>query len=160
LAQEVEKLSSMEEAGEPITVDVVARSGTNIPTQDRWEWFDLVGSRNFEKALKGLPVLLGQGESGVYLSMGLATHFLRLGLVKTGGQRALEEVLMMAPRAKSWVAQKHHRQAKGWPEAELREALLGLRRMDRLLKSSALSEEHVLEEWLLKLMASDQRGAA
>jgi DNA polymerase-3 subunit delta len=161
LAQEVEKLSSMVDEGEPITVEVVRRSGMSIPTQDRWEWFDLVGTRNFEKAMRTLPVLLGQGESGVYLSMGLATHLLRLGLVRTGGQRALEETLVtMAPRARSWVAQKHHRQAKGWSEAGLQRALIGLRRMDRLLKSSALSEAHVLEEWLLNLMAQEGRERA
>jgi hypothetical protein len=34
---------------------------------------------------------------------------------------------------------------------ELENALLGLRRVDRLLKSSALPDQRILEEWLLSL---------
>jgi hypothetical protein len=35
---------------------------------------------------------------------------------------------------------------------ELEDAVLGLRRVDRLLKSSALPDQDVLEGWLLGLM--------
>jgi DNA polymerase III delta subunit len=156
LAQEVEKLASMVEEGEAITLDVVRRSGTHIPTQDRWEWFDLVGTRRFQKAADTLPVLLGQGESGVYLAMGLATHLLRLGLARTGGQRALDEVLF--PNQRGWLGRRLMEQARGWSEDELLDALLGLRRVDRLLKSTSLSEESVLEEWLLGRLVAGGRG--
>lgn len=158
LAREVEKLANMVDEGEAITLEVVKRSGTHIPTQDRWEWLDMVAGRNFARALETLPTLLGQGESGVYLSMGLATHFLRLGLAKSGGQRALEEALGgMKPGTRRWVAQKHADQAKRWSGEGLERALFGLRRVDRVLKSTSLPEEHVLEEWLLTLMASEGR---
>jgi DNA polymerase-3 subunit delta len=159
LAREVEKLANMVEEGEAVTLEVVRRSGTHILTQDRWEWLDMVANRNFTGALENLPTLLGQGESGVYLSMGLATHFLRLGLAKSGGQRALQEALEgMRPGARRWVAQKHAEQARGWSGEALEEALLGLRRVDRVLKSTSLPEEHVLEEWLLTLMVSWEEG--
>jgi len=150
LAQEVEKLSSVVDAGEPITLEVVKRAGTRIPAQDRWEWMDLVGSRAFKKALEGLPVLISQGESGVYLSMGLATHLLRLSVAKTGGSRALESCL---PPHQRFLSRRLGAQVRGWSEEELRNALMGLRRVDRILKSTSLSEELVLEEWLLGLMA-------
>jgi hypothetical protein len=41
---------------------------------------------------------------------------------------------------------------------EIEAALQGLLRVDRLLKASPLSDEHLLEEWLLGLMA--RRAAA
>jgi DNA polymerase-3 subunit delta len=152
LAQEVEKLVSMVEEGEPITLEAVRRSGTHIPAQDRWEWIDLVGNREFTKALEGLPILVGQGESGVYLSMGIATHLLRLGIARSGGQRALEEAL---PPHQKWLSRRLIKQANNWSLAALQGALKSLRRVDRILKSSPLPEEHVLEEWLLNLMAGE-----
>jgi len=152
LAQEVEKLASMVDEGEPITLEVVKRSGTHIPTQDRWEWIDLVGNREFAKALDGLPVLIGQGESGVYLSMGLATHLLRLGVARSGGPRALEETL---PYHQKWLARRLVKQANQWSLRGLQGALRSLQRVDRILKSSSSSDESVMEEWLLKLMVPE-----
>lgn len=155
LAQEVEKLASTVEVGEPISLEVVRAAGTRIPAQDRWEWMDLVGNRAFRRALDGLPVLLAQGESGVYLSMGLATHLLRLGVARSGGVRALEACLH--PRQR-WLSKRLAGQAREWSVEGLEGALMGLRRVDRILKSTSLSEELVLEEWLLGLMV--QEGGA
>lgn len=155
LAQEVEKLASMVEEGQPISLEVVRAAGTRIPAQDRWEWMDLVGNRDFHRALGGLPVLLGQGESGVYLCMGLATHFLRLGVARSGGARALEACLH--PRQR-WLSKRLVAQARGWSVESLQRALIGLRRVDRILKSTSLSEELVLEEWLLGLLVEEGGG--
>lgn len=152
LAQEVGKLANVVEEGEPITLDVVRRAGTRIPAQDRWQWMDLVGRRSFGEAVRALPILMGQGESGVYLSMGLATHLLRLGLARAGGTRVLEECL---PPHQRFLSRRLVQQAKGWSQEELKRAVLGLGRVDRLLKSTSLSEELVLEEWLLGLMARE-----
>ncbi len=157
LAREVEKLAGMVEEGEPITLEAVERSGTRIPRQDRWAWMDLVGERAYPQALEGLPILIGQGESGVYLTMGLATHLLRLGLVRSGGQRALEEAL---PHHQKWLSSRLVKQARRWSAEALEEALLGLARVDRTLKSTSLPEENVLEEWLLGLMVREQREGA
>ena len=41
--------------------------------------------------------------------------------------------------------------AKRWTTEEVHDALQGLLRVDRLLKSSPLPEDLVLEEWLLSL---------
>jgi hypothetical protein len=44
--------------------------------------------------------------------------------------------------------------------AQLTVALKGLKRVDRILKSSSMPEDRVLEEWLLGLMLGQEEGAA
>jgi len=157
LAQEVDKLDAMVEEGRPIDLDAVIRGGTRVPSEDRWVWMDRVGRREFQQALKGLGILFMQGESGVGLTIGLATHLIRLALVRTSGPGALEAVL---PPRQKWLAKPLARQARLWTEKQLEDAILGLRRVDRILKSSSLGEEQVLEEWLLGLLAEAERGRA
>ena len=153
LAREVEKLVSVVEEGTPITLESVRRAGTRIPTQDRWEWMDLVGDRNFRKALDGLPTLLAQGESGVGLAMGLATHLLRLGVARSGGKGALEGQLL---HHQKWLLRRLLPQASRWSVPSLQDALKGLKRVDRVLKSTSLPDEKVLEEWLLGMMEREE----
>jgi DNA polymerase-3 subunit delta len=161
LARELDKLRDVAEAGASITVETVKAAGTVLPTQDRWRWFDRVGERRFEEALDALPVLLDQGESGVGLVIGLSTHLLRLGIVRDLGLEALKEAV---PRNQKWVVSRMGRalesQARGWPPGELEEALVGLLRVDRLLKSSALSDLALVEEWLLARLAVARGRAA
>jgi len=156
LVQEVDKLVSMVDEGQPITLELVERAGTRIPAQDRWEWMDMVGNRAFRQAREGLPVLLSQGESGVYLSMGLATHLLRLAVAQAGGSRALEACL---PPHQRWLSRRLVQQARKWTLDGLETALHGLRRVDRILKSTSLDEELVLEEWLMGLMVGEVQRA-
>lgn len=125
-------------------------------TQDRWAWFDLVGAGRFAEARAGLPVLLDSGESGVGLVLGLGTHFLRIGLAVTGGRAALEAAL---PPHQRWLARRLGGQAAAWDAASIREAASDLARADRLLKSTATSDEAVLQE-LLHRLAVRHRGAA
>lgn len=147
LAREIEKLASMVDEGRPITVEEVKAGGTTLPTQDRWQWFDLVGERRFGEALEGLRILLDQGESGVGLVIGLGTHLLRLGIAVEQGPRGLEQAL---PPHQRWLARRYDQQAGGWSGAEVEEALGGLLRADQLLKASGFPDEHLLEEWLLE----------
>ncbi len=147
LVREVEKLASMAGEGHPITPALVEKAGTRVPTQDRWEWMDLVGRRDFRRALETLSTLLGQGESAVYLTMGLTTHLLRLGVGCAGGMGALQEVV--PPHQRGWLPRRLMEQARRWNVEELESAMKGLKRVDRILKSSSLPEEQVLEEWLL-----------
>ena len=149
LAQEVAKLSSLVEAGKPIGVEAVEAAGTQILSEDRWVWMDRVGRREFGDALNGLGTLFAQGESGVALTIGLATHLLRLALARSGGAKALDAVL---PHHQKWLVPRLVQQARAWSFKELEDAILGLRRVDRLLKSSSLSDDQVLEEWILGLM--------
>jgi DNA polymerase-3 subunit delta len=150
LAKELEKLADFVGDGDRITLKDVEAAGTRLPSQDRWRWFDLVGERRLDEALDGLGVLLAQGESGVGLVIGLATHLLRLGVVSEKGPRALESAL---PPHQRWLAARLAGQGRKWTASEIDAALEGLLRVDRLLKASALSDQHFLEEWLLGLMA-------
>ncbi|CAN5747643.1 hypothetical protein BH23GEM11_BH23GEM11_09520 [soil metagenome] len=147
LESELRKLSGMVDPGGTVTLVEVEAAGTMIPRQDRWAWFDLVAERKTAPALRGLRILLDHGESGVGLVIGLATHFLRLGLVRSGGTSALERSL---PPRQGWLARKYGTQARGWSEMELRHAIEGLLRVDRLLKSSGFSDAHLLEAWLMQ----------
>lgn len=150
LAKELEKLADFVQEGARITVKDVEAAGTRLPSQDRWRWFDLVGEKKLKEALEGLSVLMAQGEGGVGLTIGLATHLLRVGVVADKGPAALEAAL---PPHQKWLARRMVGQGKRWSPAEVDEALDGLLRVDRLLKASGLSDHHLLEEWLLGLMA-------
>lgn len=156
LDMELEKLASLVGDGAEITLEVVEAAGIRLPEQDRWRWFELVGARRFRDALAAIPVLLSQGESGVGLGIGLATQLLRLGVALEGGQAALEKVL---PPHQRWLARQYPAQARGWDAAALEDAILDLRRMDRLMKTSGFSDQHLLEEWLLRRMGAGQAAA-
>jgi DNA polymerase-3 subunit delta len=151
LAQELEKLSTFVGARAQITREDVEAAGIRLPRQDRWQWFDRVGERRFEDALSALGTLLAQNESGVGLVAGLGTHLLRLAVAAHGGQGALERAL---EGNQQWLARRLAPQARRWKPEELTEAILDLLRVDRLLKASGLSEEALLEEWLLTRIAS------
>lgn len=151
LSQEMLKLGGYVGERGRITVEDVAAAGIHIPRQDRWRWFDMVAEKRFEEALATVGILLDQDETGVSLVAGLATHFLRLGIAGEQGTAGLEAVL---PQTQRWLARNLVSQARNWRSPELEAALAGLLRADRLLKSSSgLSHEHVLEEWLLTLLA-------
>ena len=152
LSREIEKLSGVAGEGDRITLEHVRLAGAVIPKRDRWRWFDLVGGRQFEEAIVELPVLLGQGESGVGLVVGLSNHLLRIGVVVEQGPGALKEIL---PPHQQWLSRQIGGQAKGWTPETIRVAILRLLRVDRLLKASSLSDEHHLEEWLLTLMGHE-----
>lgn len=128
-----------------------------VRTQDRWAWFDLVGAGRFAEARAALPVLLDSGESGVGLVLGLGTHFLRLGLVVTGGHGALADAL---PPHQRWLARRLAGQAAGWDDGSIRAAASDLARADRLLKSTATGDEAVLEELLHRLAVRHRAAAA
>jgi len=148
LSQELAKLVDFVGDRGSIGLQDVEDAGTKLPSQDRWQWFDLVGTRRFEEARRAVPVLLGQGETGVGLVIGLSTHLLRLGIAARKGARGLEGAL---PPHQKWLAKRLTDQARGWSTCEIDEALEGLLDVDRLLKASPHSDEHFMESWLLGL---------
>lgn len=158
LTQEVRKLAEMVGDG-PVDTDAVRRGGIRLPRQDRWAWFDLVGGRRIREAVEGLPILLQQGETAVGLVISLSVHLLRLGVAVEGGSRALQEVL---PPWQRFAARRLMAQARLWNRAELVSAVRGLRRLDQLLKASAIDNEVLVEEWLhgLVVRSRDSAGAA
>ena len=151
LSQELDKLAAFVGERRRVGREDVEAAGIRLPRQDRWQWFDRVGERRFPEALSSLGVLLGQSETGVGLVAGLGTHLLRLAVALHGGQRALEGVL---EGNQQWLARRLVPQARRWRPEELDEALGDLLRIDRLLKSSGLGDEALLEEWLLARMAA------
>jgi DNA polymerase III subunit delta len=155
LTQELSKLASFTGEHRRVSREDVEAAGIRLPRQDRWQWFDRVGERRFGEALDSLGVLLGQNESGVGLVAGLGTHLLRLAVAAHGGQKALERVL---EGNQQWLARRLVPQARRWRPSELDDALLDLLRVDRLLKSSGLSDEALLEEWLLARMVAQEAG--
>jgi DNA polymerase-3 subunit delta len=148
LAQELEKLVDFVGDRRTVTLEDVRAAGTRLPSQDRWRWFDLVGERRFEDARRAVPVLIGQGESGVGLVIGLTTHFLRIGIALEKGAGGLEAVL---PYHQKFLAKRVAGQARRWSIGEVDAALSGLLDVDRLLKASPHTDEHFLESWLLGL---------
>jgi DNA polymerase-3 subunit delta len=151
LSQEVAKLIEYVGDRRQITrADVEAVVGV-VPQQNRWEWFDMVGSRRIAEARRAIPILLDAGESGVGLVIGLGTHMLRIAIAAAGGERALSEAL---PGHQKFLASRIARQARGWSNDAARAALDDLFRADRLLKSTALGDRAILEELLLRLDAA------
>lgn len=148
LSQELEKLANFVGDRRSISLKDIEATGTRLPSQDRWRWFDLVGERRFEEARRTLDVLFDQGESGVGLVIGLTTHLLRIGIGVEKGARGLEAVL---PSRQKWLAKKVMPQTRGWSVEEIDDALVGLRDVDRFLKASPHSDHHFLESWLLGL---------
>jgi DNA polymerase-3 subunit delta len=156
LARELEKLSAFVQDGAPITRKDVEAAGIRLPAQDRYQWLDMVGGRRFGDAVARLPVLFGQGESGIGLAILIGTHLLRLGVLVEEGPAGLERVL---PPHQRWLAKRLVAQARGWTTQTLSEAIEGLLRADRLMKASGVSNEALLEEWLLALLASTRAAA-
>jgi DNA polymerase-3 subunit delta len=157
LSQELKKLAEFVGDRARVSAADVEAAGTRLPSQDRWRWFDLVGERRFAEAVATLGVLMGQGESGVGLVIGLTTQLLRLGIAVEGGASQLEAAL---PPHQKWLAKTVARQAKQWTRHEIDAGLADLLRADRLLKASPHTDEHFVEEWLLATMARAQARAA
>lgn len=158
LVSELEKLAAYVQERRTVALEDVRAVSGSIPRVDRWQWFDLVGERRFDEALRQLPVLLDGPESGVGLVMGMTTQLLRIGLVCAGGQAALEKELKPYQR---WLARRIAPQARKWTLPEVESALSELLRTDRLLKSASLTERQALEELLLRLrLLAPVRGAA
>ena len=156
LTKELEKLATLAGDGSEITLEIVAAAGTRIPRQDRWEWLDLVGRRKFMEATVGLGILLRHGESGVSLTLALTTHLLRIGLAVGGARGALEASL---PPRQQWLAKRYREQARRWTLPEIERALAGLATVDRMLKSSPVTDAHWLESWLLERASSEEAAA-
>jgi len=148
LSQELDKLVTLASGEDSIKKSHVAEVGIVLSSQNRWHWFDMVGTKNFEQAIRALPTLLSQGEDGVGLTIGLSAHLLRIGLVLEGGVSGLENAL---PPRQKWLARQIVSQAKQWSREEICSALVDLLRVDQLLKASTLPDQHHLEEWLLTL---------
>jgi DNA polymerase III subunit delta len=157
LVQELAKLVDYVGDRKRIVRDDVAAIVGSIPRQNRWDWFDLLGDGRFREARAALPVLLDAGESGVGLVIGAGTHFLRLAIAATGGEKALGAAL---PPHQRWLAGRIAKQARRWHAATVEDAIDDLLRADRLLKSSSLDERRIMEELLLRLEQRSTERAA
>jgi DNA polymerase-3 subunit delta len=150
LLQELKKLYEFTSDRKQITLNDVKEVVGSVPRQNRWEWFDMLGDQRFRDARSALPVLLDSGETGVGLIIGIGSHFIRLGILASGGEKALEAAL---PSHQRWLAGRLGKQARKWKAQQLESAIVDLLRADRLLKSSNLGDLPVLEEFILRLEA-------
>jgi DNA polymerase III subunit delta len=150
LLQELKKLYDFTRDRKQIKLEDVTEVVGSVPRQNRWEWFDMLGERRFPEARAALPILLDSGETGVGLIIGMGAHFIRLGILAAGGEKALENAL---PAHQKWLASRLGRQAKRWKAQHLETALDDLLRADRLLKSSNLGDLPILDEFILRLEA-------
>jgi DNA polymerase-3 subunit delta len=159
LSSELDKLASFVGDRDRITLDDVRAVGGYIPRVDRWGWFDLIGERRLDEALRQLGALLESGENGVGLVIGITSHVLRIGLVVAGGREALERQLKPYQR---WLAGRVEPQARRWSQEEVDAALAELLRTDRLLKTTSLTDRQAMEELLLRIAErlSRRRNAA
>lgn len=157
LATELEKLAAFATGRDRITVEDVRAVGGYVPRVDRWGWFDLVGERRFEEAMRLLPELLESGESAVGLVAGIGGHLLRVAIAVAGGQDALEKEL---PPNQRWLARRVGSAARAWTVEEMDVALADLLRTDRLLKSAPLTDRQAMEELLLRMVAARDASAA
>ena len=156
LSRELEKLTEYVGDRGRISLEDVEAVGTRIPAQDRWRWMDMVAERRFGDARAALPALMGQGERGVGLVIGLAAQLLRIGVALESGREGLERAL---PPYQRWMARTAAAQARSWTRPELERALLELRDVDRMLKASPHTDEHFLETWLMGLEVRKQAAA-
>ncbi len=145
LTQEVRKLAEMVDDGAPVDLEAVRQGGIRLPRQDRWEWFDLVGSRRVREAVRALPVLLEQGETAIGLVVGLSTQLLRIGVALEGGAAALNGAL---PAYQRFLAQRIMGQSRAWTRAEVAEAVRGLAALDWRLKTGSTPGDVQMEAWL------------
>lgn len=157
LVQELIKLVDYIGDRKRITKDDVTAIVGSVPKQNRWDWFEMIGDGRFRDARAAIPVLLDAAESGVGLVIGLGTHFLRLGVAAAGGDRALGAAL---PPHQRWLAGRITKQARRWDTHTVEDAIDDLLRADRLLKSSSLDEQQIIEELLLRLEQRSTRQAA
>jgi DNA polymerase-3 subunit delta len=149
LASELDKLSSFCQDRTEITLEDVRAVGGYVPRVDRWGWFDAVGERRCEEALRLLPELLESGESAVGLVIGIGGQLARIGLAVAGGKEALDRELNARQR---WLAGRISAAATKWTMDELDDAMAELLRTDRLLKTASLSDRQAMEELLMRLM--------
>jgi len=130
----------------------------NVRDVNRWAWFDIVGSRDYMKALGLLPRLLGApSESAVGLLNGLVEQHLFLGIAAEGGAGRVTETLgrvgkpYLKWKTRAWVGQ-----ARNWTPAEIDRALELMHEADRQAKTGH-GDLAVLEGLLLRL-ESERRG--
>lgn len=148
LVQELDKLAGYVGDRARIRTEDVAAVVGPVPRHNRWDWIDAVGDRNIGEAREALAALLGAGETGVGLVIALGTHFLRLATAAAGGEAAVGQAL---PPHQRWLAKRIARQARRWSTPELDAALDDLLRADRLLKTTSLDDDQVMQELLLRL---------
>lgn len=161
LTQELAKLVNLVEPAGKIGAEDVRAAVGRLPSADRWDWVDAVMERRFGEALEALPILLDAGVSAVALIASLSESFLRLGLARSG-HKVLSDVLERDGSWKNlkWKIPIYARQARGWSELAIDEALHELLDADRLIKSGGLRDREALEEAILRLRARAGDGRA
>jgi len=151
LDAELAKLTAAASDGE-VDLGQVRDLVPNVRDVNRWAWFDVVGSRDYLKALSLLPRLLAApSESAVGLLNGLVEQHLFLGIAAEGGARRVAEILAQVGKPYlKWKARTWTGQARYWTPEEIDRALELLLEADRQAKTGH-GDLAVLEGLLLRL---------
>ncbi len=159
LESELEKLGHSVQDGR-VSLDAVRDLVPNVRRVNRWEWLDLVASRQYPAALTSLPTLLSDSrETAVGLLAAMIDQHLCLGVASEGGAGLLSRALSEAGKSYlKWKARNFERQARGWTGEELESALGLMRRADWRAKSG-VTDRAVLEELLHSLRLAGEAGA-
>jgi DNA polymerase-3 subunit delta len=151
LDAELAKLAGAASDGK-VDLEQVRQLVPNVRDVNRWAWFDVVGGREYMKALSQLPRLLAApSESAVGLLNGLVEQHLFLGIAAEGGAGRVTEVLAQVGKPYlKWKARAWAAQARSWTPGEVDRALELLLEADRQAKTGH-SDLAVLEGLLLRL---------
>ncbi|MEM1025146.1 MAG: DNA polymerase III subunit delta [Myxococcota bacterium] len=154
--QALEKLELYKGVGaaEPIGRVDVSELVANVKEESVFDLVDAIGTRDRAKAIELLHRLMNaQREPGLRLLAMVARHVRLLlraqaHLASRGEPRELPSVLGLPP----FLADKLARQARSFGRAQLVVGHARIKRADRLLKSSRLSDLRVMERLALELM--------
>ena len=151
LDAELAKLAAAASDGE-VDLEQVHELVPNVREVNRWTWFDVVGGRDYMKALGLLPRLLAApSENAVGLLNGLVEQHLFLGIAADGGAGRVTEVLGQVGKPYlKWKARAWAGQARSWTPEEIDRALELLLEADRQAKTGH-GDLAVLEGLLLRL---------
>ena len=157
LSRELEKLTAVAGDEDRITLDHVRAAGTCLAEAGSLEVVRSRGGTAFPGSCNGCTSTLESGRKRCGSDCRTVDPPIenRLGgRERPGGPRG-----GASPSPEVAVCGRSGRRPRDGNAGAIRSAVLGLLRVDRLLKASSLSDEHHLEEWLLTLMAGEDVAA-
>jgi len=147
LEVELDKIVDYLEPGGTLTVRDVRTITAGYQVFSIFELADEIVDRNQARVLQHIRTLLAEGNSPTGALYFLGQHFVSLYLVKNG--KSLEPY-------RRWLAPKFRRQAEGFDNRQLENAILEVARVDAALRRGRQKPQLILEQLALNLMSGPQ----